>query len=536
MRRLCTTICLFVHLFASAQQADSSTPDKIYGQLFRDVQLARVFDDSKTFVDCIPLLPPAEIVTRYMAEKQLPSFSLREFVRKHFRQPTLHTPAVKPEKDLRKHIAALWDVLTRDADTAVTGSSLIPLPHPYIVPGGRFREVYYWDSYFTMLGLKESGRYDLIENMVKNFAWLIRQYGHIPNGNRSYYLSRSQPPFFSLMVDLLATVKGRGVYLEYEDEMQLEMEYWYDLNIPGPRQVELPDAEGKLEIFSLYRDDLSIPRQESYREDDSTAAAAALAFRRVVLVSDTNRLKQLSDSVYAATCHNLRSAAASGWDFSSRWMRSDQLHSTSTSTIVPVDLNCLIMHLYHSRMQVLNIYDTSFFQSRMMLDFDSLMKKVYRNRFFNTRLGWYCDYDLQTGRVMDNPTLAGMFPLFFKMADKKDVPRIVAFLKKHFLKPGGVVTSLKNTGQQWDAPNGWAPLQWVTIIGLENYGYHDLAKEIASRWVRLNKNVFRKTGRLMEKYDVVNLNRPAGGGEYPSQDGFGWTNGVLLALMNKYHL
>jgi alpha,alpha-trehalase len=112
----------------------------------------------------------------------------------------------------------------------------------------------------------------------------------------------------------------------------------------------------------------------------------------------------------------------------------------------------------------------------------------------------------------------------------------VDFLKKNFLKDGGVVTSLNNTGQQWDAPNGWAPLQWITIIGLENYGYHDLAKEIATRWVNLNKKVFKETGRLMEKYDVVDINKPAGGGEYPSQDGFGWTNGVLLALMNKYKL
>jgi alpha,alpha-trehalase len=92
------------------------------------------------------------------------------------------------------------------------------------------------------------------------------------------------------------------------------------------------------------------------------------------------------------------------------------------------------------------------------------------------------------------------------------------------------------TGQQWDAPNGWAPLQWVTVIGLDNYGEKILPAQIAERWFMLNKKIFEQTGKLMEKYDVVNSNKPGGGGEYPSQDGFGWTNGVLLALMHKYNL
>ena len=92
------------------------------------------------------------------------------------------------------------------------------------------------------------------------------------------------------------------------------------------------------------------------------------------------------------------------------------------------------------------------------------------------------------------------------------------------------MTTLETTGQQWDAPNGWAPLQWVTITGLKNYGHDDLAAEIADRWVKLNSDVFKRTGKLMEKYNVVDTQLEAGGGEYPGQDGFGWTNGVLLAL------
>lgn len=100
--------------------------------------------------------------------------------------------------------------------------------------------------------------------------------------------------------------------------------------------------------------------------------------------------------------------------------------------------------------------------------------------------------------------------------------------------PGGLTTTLTQTGQQWDAPNGWAPLHWIAIIGLENYGFKELAGEIARRWLELNEKVFRQTGRMMEKYDVMHMEKTAGGGEYPSQDGFGWTNGVFLALKKKY--
>ena len=99
---------------------------------------------------------------------------------------------------------------------------------------------------------------------------------------------------------------------------------------------------------------------------------------------------------------------------------------------------------------------------------------------------------------------------------------------------GGVVTTLKQTGQQWDAPNGWAPLQWMTVMGLENYGYNALAVDIAGRWIRLNTAVFERSGKLMEKYNVEDTSLLAGGGEYEGQDGFGWTNGVLLALIKKY--
>src|SRR2546422_1536000 len=166
------------------------------GALFQDVQLSGIFADSKTFVDARPLLAPAEIAARYAAGRTAAGFSLQAFVAQHFELPRpvgegFHTDT---SQTMEAHIRALWPVLTRRPDTVDPRSSLIPLPNPYVVPGGRFREVYYWDSYFTMLGLIASGRTDLVKSMLDNFAHLIGTVGHIPNGNRTYYLSRSQPP------------------------------------------------------------------------------------------------------------------------------------------------------------------------------------------------------------------------------------------------------------------------------------------------------------------------------------------------------
>ncbi len=228
---------MFLFLFCSgyllnlfAQQP--ATPDKIYGELFTDIQMSKIFSDGKTFVDCLPKKDPAIIVADYQRIKSTPGirFSLELFVDENFVLPV--NPATGYEsnarEDVTSHIKNLWKVLKRDADKSIKGSSLLPLPYSYIVPGGRFREIYYWDSYFTMLGLQESGEYEMMENMIRNFAYLINTYGHIPNGNRSYYLGRSQPPFFSLMVELLAEVKGDSIYKTYLPAMEKEYKYWMD--------------------------------------------------------------------------------------------------------------------------------------------------------------------------------------------------------------------------------------------------------------------------------------------------------------------
>ncbi|HVZ57422.1 MAG TPA: alpha,alpha-trehalase TreA [Chitinophagaceae bacterium] len=494
---------------------DVITPDSLYGQLFRDVQLARIFPDSKTFVDCVPKREPADILRDYEAARSNPAvrFSLKLFVEENFEQPkTPQLNYITQEKDVVMHIKNLWGVLKRQQDQPVRGSTLLPLPNPYIVPGGRFREVYYWDSYFTMLGLKESGETEMIENMVNNFAYLLSRYGHIPNGNRSYYLSRSQPPFFALMLDLLASFKGDYVYATFLPALNNEYNYWMDQSAPTRHVVRMPDGS----ILNRYYDRDAIPRQEAYAED--------------------YELAEKSKTDKAALLRNLRSAAESGWDFSSRWFADGKtLGTIQVTSLVPVDLNCLLYHLEKVMAKAYRV-SGNLLKAKYYDNIAERRRRAIDKYCWSAASGWYVDYNLVKKAPSPELTLAGMSPFFLNVAPASRIGPAAAVLEKKFLRDGGLVTTLKNTGQQWDAPNGWAPLEWMAIAGLENYGRSPLAREIAQRWVKLNIRVFENTGKLMEKYNVVDTRLEAGGGEYPSQDGFGWTNGVLLACMKKYDL
>jgi len=507
----------YLHLFLTFCSAQTvSPPDKIYGKLFVDVQMSRIFPDNKTFVDCIPKRDPKAIVDDYIKIRNNPAikFSLKNFVDENFILPAnpadnFHTDA---NEDIKSHINRLWDVLKRNPDTIVQESSLLALPNPYIVPGGRFREVYYWDSYFTMLGLQESDRYDMIDNIVQNFSYLITQYGHIPNGNRTYYLSRSQPPYFSLMLDLLAEKKGNMVYALYKNTLQKEYDYWNDKTAPTQHVVHMPDGSK----LTRYYDQSARPRQESFYEDSTLA---------VNYPGDKKALYR-----------NLRSCAESGWDFSTRWFADSQNLSTiQVTNLVPVDLNCL---MYHMELTLAKAYKESgnLLQQNYYTQLAEKRKAAINKYCFNITDNWYYDYNISTKTFGTEKTIAGITPLFLNVAPQSIAHAIAEITQNDFLKTGGLITTLKNSGQQWDAPNGWAPLEYIAIKGLDNYGLKDVAKEIASRWVQLNIKVYKATGKLMEKYNVVDTHLDAGGGEYPSQDGFGWTNGVLLKLMAMYNL
>lgn len=502
---------------ACLQREVVRTPVDFYtSSLFKDVQLQAVFPDSKTFVDCTPKRAVSEILSAYERQKKGPGFDLKQFVYQNFDLPERPQSTFKTDGQLsmREHITRLWPVLTRKADAYDANASLIPLPDQYIVPGGRFSEIYYWDSYFTMLGLRVQGRYDLIEDMVGNFAFLIDSIGFIPNGNRNYYLSRSQPPFFSLMVKLLSE-KDSSAVVRYLPMLRKEYDFWMhgagQLEKPGDtfeHVVSMPDGT----VLNRYYDRKGQPRPEAYKEDVHLA----------------KRSGRDPDVVY----RHLRAAAESGWDFSSRWFADGKnLTTIQTTDLVPVDLNCLLFHLEQMIAQALH-------QSGQASDAAHMRKKADARRRAILTFCWdadqrfFFDYNFKTNARTGIKSLAGTFPLFFKIVSSDMAEGVGHILKSEFLKHGGLTTTLQDTGQQWDAPNGWAPLQWMAYQGLKNYDQYTLAGEIRKRWIQQNRRVYKSTGKMMEKYNVMDTTLVAGGGEYPNQDGFGWTNGVALAMLH----
>lgn len=524
MKRTAGLLLLFLCTLSFAQPVVTTPPDKIYGRLFVDVQMNKVFADGKTFVDCVPKRRPADIVADYEAGKGTAGFDLKKFVQDNFDLPLNPTDNYKTNatEDVVTHIKNLWAVLKRTPDKVVEGSSLLPLPYPYIVPGGRFREVYYWDSYFTMLGLKESGETEIMYDMIRNFAYLIENYGHIPNGNRTYYLGRSQPPFFSVMVELLSEIRGDSVYQEFLPAMEKEYQFWMDGSDklkPGEAYRRVVRLKGE-DVLNRYWDDATTPRPESWREDVLTA--------------------QRSGRDKIEMYHHLRAAAESGIDFSSRWFANGKnLVTIRTTDMAPPDLNALLYHL-----------ELSIAKAKLMNKDDSTAR-VYRRKAvrrgelidkycWNKLQSFYTDFNWKTGKQSNHINPAGMYPFCF-INEHPDYmsflgTKVAEVIRQKLLKPGGIVTTAFNTGEQWDAPNGWAPLEWMVIWGLDRCGQKDLAADVAGRWVKLNEKVYKETGKLMEKYNVEDINKEAGGGEYAGQDGFGWTNGVLLKLIKKYNL
>ncbi|MCG2460721.1 alpha,alpha-trehalase TreF [Flavobacteriaceae bacterium F89] len=514
--RLFSIFLLIFSLGCQEGHNKKGQPNFYQTELFKDVQLQGIFKDSKTFVDLLPDRSTSDLATLYLKERKSPGFDLRRFIGDHFSDRTL---APKPfvtdtSNSMHQHISNIWSALTRGPDSIVPYSSRIPLPNAYVVPGGRFQEIYYWDSYFTLEGLLVDGKEMLATDMVDNFSFLIDSLGFIPNGTRTYYLSRSQPPFYTLMVDALAG-KDNDVFLRYFPYIVKEYNFWMsgesDLKAPftAKRQVV---KMGNGMVLNRYWDKLETPRPEAYKEDFQLASG----------------LKSVAEkkALYA----NLRAGAASGWDFSSRWYgKEGEFNSTSTTTIVPVDLNSL---MYFMETQIARGYGLKGDKNNesLFLQKAATRKKNIQEVFWDEGQGFFTDFNFVRKKGTNALTLAGAYPLFFKIATPAQAEKVKDHLLQDFLRQGGLVTTLKHTGQQWDAPNGWAPLQWMAVNGLLNYGYKTEAQEIMQRWLQLNERVYKNTGKMMEKYNVEDTTLLSGGGEYDLQDGFGWTNGVVLGF------
>ena len=364
-----------------------------------------------------------------------------------------------------------------------------------------------------MLGLQVAKRIDLIENMVNNFAYLIDKFGFVPNGNRTYFLSRSQPPFFSMMIELLSEEKGENTCVKYLPQLEKEYAFWMkgkemltEQNNVQRHVVRMKDGE----ILNRYWDELNTPRPEGYLDDLHTAQFAGEAGSEIF--------------------RHIRAGAESGWDFSSRCFKDQKNLSTiCAADIVALDLNCLLLHLEETLSKAYKLKgavdNAEWSEKAIQARRDAIQKYLW-----DETSQAFTDFDLNNGEPNRAATVIMVYPLFFKLASQKQAQAVTGKLRERFLQPGGLLTTLNVTGQQWDAPNGWAPLQWMAFKGALNYGETAFADQLKQNWITNVDAVFKSTGMLMEKYNVVEPMLNAEDGEYPNQYGFGWTNGVYLKL------
>lgn len=480
--------------------------------LFDEVQRSQIFEDQKTMTDAVPLFSVAEINSKYENEKNTEGFDLKQFVLSHF--DFLGTKiSITREKQLPidEHIEKLWDELTRTAYEEK--GTLLKLPKPYIVPGGRFNEFFYWDSYFIMLGLQTSGRIEMMENIIENCSYLIQTVGFVPNASRTHFLSRSQPPYFSLMLDLLfETTKDENIYIKYYDTLEKEYAFWMngekDLENGSSIKRVVKTVDG--DILNRYFDEANEPRPESYLIDIEDSENAGEEFYR-----------------------NIRSACESGWDFSSRWFADgDTIQTIETLDLAQVDLNSLLWHLENTLVRSSSFQNLSekenYYSERA-----TSRKQMIDKYFWDENSGTYKDYHTKKNIKTSSEHIAALYPLFLGLASDEQARSVAKNIEEKFLYQGGLVTTTKNSGQQWDFPNAWAPYQWLGFKSMKNYGFNDLAEKIKNNWSSNVERVYRNTGKLMEKYNALDIETVAGGGEYPNQDGFGWTNGVYLKLKRK---
>ncbi|XP_072094258.1 trehalase isoform X2 [Mobula birostris] len=458
------------------------------GELLEQVQMAKIFNDDKYFVD--------------MKLKKNP-----DIVWEAFQNLTTASPVGKPTKQQLSNFIQEY----------------------FEAPGQEFEK---WipddwrdkDSYWIIKGLLISEMSKTAKGMIENFLHLIHRFGFIPNGGRVYYQRRSQPPFLTLMVEsyILAT-NDTAFLMECIDLLDKEYDYWMkNRSVP----VILGD---KTHYLNCYNVEAAGPRPESFSKDVALGQTLAEAARQDLWVE-------------------LKTGAESGWDFSSRWFidsngeNNGTLKNTKTRQIIPVDLNSIlcrnerILALFHEKLG--NFSKAQFYKEAMNKRIDAV-----REVFWDNKQGIWFDYNLMRSRSNAAFYASNLAPLWAKcileQVPGQTAEMVVRYLEKHHLLEyrNGIPTSLVPSGEQWDYPNAWPPLQQIIIEGLaksKSERGQRIAFQQARRWIQSNWRLYKKHQAMYEKYDVNSDSQPGGGGEYDVQVGFGWTNGVVLQLLDEY--
>lgn len=593
--------------------APCESPIYCYGDLLREIELARPFEDSKTFVD-LPTIRPLEEVLEAFGRLEKPiqnNTALNDFLSEYFGKAgseleELDPKEFKTQPDFLDHVNStaiasfvsqviqIWPNLTRTYVGAANCSgcvdSFLPLARNFVVAGGRFREPYYWDSFWIIEGLlRTKGSFtEIAGNIIENFLDFVQRYGFVPNGARVYYLNRSQPPLLAQMVRIYieqtqnSTILERGLPL-----LEKEHKFWTQ-----NRTVEL-EVDGKIYSLNHYAVTNNQPRPESFREDYVTANNASYYNKEGDIFNVTT---PLNESQIAQLYSNLASGAESGFDYSLRWVTNPNdavsdtyfpLRSLNTVNILPVELNSI---LYQNELTIAEFHrlQGNFSAAAEWSNLAAARQEAMTAVFWDEESWSYFDYNLTSGeknkyiladkttrksdeegapegqQVWLSPTQfypfwTGAAPDFLKnnaSAVRRAYARIAEELEE---KAGAISASNIISGQQWDEPNVWPPLQYILMQGLlntplesqegtdEDYVWtQELALKLAQRYVDSTFCTWRvtggstkefpplkgvqanSTGVMFEKYADNSTNAAGGGGEYEVVEGFGWTNGVLI--------
>jgi alpha,alpha-trehalase len=405
---------------------------------------------------------------------------------------------------------------------------LLYLPKPYVVPGGRFNEMYGWDSYFIQVGLLRDGELELAKDMADNFLYEVKNYGKILNANRTYYLGRSQPPFLTEMV--LAVYNKTHDREWLADALPL-IEHYYRFWTTKPHVTE--DTN-----LSRYWDFGEGPAPEVLASERN-----AQGFTHYDLVKEYFRTHKITDyevdQYYERKTDQLtplfykgdRSMRESGFDPSNRFgaFNLDIIHYN------PVCLNSLLYVMESQTAEISDILGRTAAAAAWRKRARERAERMNR-LMWDTKDGLYYDYDFQIQRLRHYPFLTTFFPLWAGFASKEQAARVERNLPL-FEKAGGLQTSTYASGNQWDAPFGWAPLQMIAVDGLRRYGYNDDAERISMKFLSLVRKEFLRQGYIVEKYDVVKNGSNVSGnihfGYSANQAGFGWTNAAFTHLYDE---
>lgn len=535
------------HVTSKARDCNST----IYctGPLLQTVQLAGIYPDSKTFVDLRQIYDPKQTLANFdslmNATNNKPSRSQVEtFVQENFVETnelvnwTLTDWKPNPSilerlkdpfyKQWVNELNVIWKSLAKKISNDVAENpsrhSLIYVKNGFIIPGGRFKEFYYWDSYWVIEGLLLSDMHQTAKGMIDNFLYMVEKYGFIPNGGRIYYLMRSQPPLLHLMVSRYLDFTKDYAYLRsIISTLEEEFAFWQN-----ERMVNV-NKNGKIYKMAHYMVRSNGPRPESYKEDYEIAQKLPAESREFFY-------------------NNIKAGAESGWDFSNRWFNGNTvggklgLANISTEYIVPVDLNAILQQ----NARLLGKFHRILGNLRKATSYEKLAVQIQQaidNVLWNNAAGIWLDYNLKTNQPRNTfypSNLAPLYTMSYNAAQRAEYALLaVKYLKSQGIDKflGGTPSSLNYTGEQWDYPNAWPPLQSFIIMGLYKTGVPaamSFAELLADRWVRSNYIGYAGTGNMFEKYDAITPGRGGGGGEYNVQTGFGWTNGVIFECLNTF--